>query len=459
MSDFLAKVKAQLDMSQANNDMNAFLNKDRKIKVKVDLDTGNVNINSLVNQISNQFKSVGQTVGNNLASSINSSLGKINIQNTATQIDNLKKTLGSMNFNTTSIDTITKNLQQLDLEVTKVTTKMNGKNLNVRVDGIDQMGRAVSVLQEFDSATGKAQQASQSISQSVKQMFSDADASKLSASIDTLNASFVKLKGETSKESTALKQLKEDLASIKNIKGFENQQAAFEKITKDVDELSVAYKRAKAEAASTAATQQVLTGKTILGNQITTWMNKNTKATKIYETELRNLQVQLQAVSNSSDLQGVARDFKALQTTAAASGNLGGSVFRQLIGNVTKLSPLFGMETMITTGIRSIKSAISSVYDLDTALVDLQKTTTMNSSDLEAFYGNANGIAKQMGVSTEEIINQASAWSRLGYSSKDAAETMAKLSSQFASISPGMDVDKATNGLVSIMKANICLVV
>lgn len=30
---------------------------------------------------------------------------------------------------------------------------------------------------------------------------------------------------------------------------------------------------------------------------------------------------------------------------------------------------------------------------------------------------------------------------------------MAKLSSQFASISPGMDIDTATNGLVSVMKA------
>ena len=453
MSDFLAKVRAQLDMSQANNDMNAFLNKDRKIKVKVDLDTGNVNINSLVNQISNQFKSAGQTVGNNLASSINSSLGKINIQNTTTQIDNLKKTLGSMNFNTTSIDAITKNLQQLDLEVTKVTTKMNGKNLNVRVDGIDQMGRAVSVLQEFDSATGKAQQASQSISQSVKQMFSDADASKLSASIETLNANFVKLEGETNKWSTELQKLKQDLSNINNVGDLSQRQAEFERITQKVNELSTAYKKQKAEATSAAAAQQVLSGKSILGNQITTWMNKNTKATKIYETELRNLQVQLQAVSNGSQLQSVANQFRVIQSTAAAAGNLGGSVFSQLIGNMTKLSPLFGMGTAITTSINTVKSMISSVYELDTALVDLQKTTTMNSTDLESFYSNANGIAKQMGVSTAEIINQASAWSRLGYSTKEAAESMAQLSSQFAAISPGMDVDTATDGLVSIMKA------
>ena len=143
----------------------------------------------------------------------------------------MKRTLGSLNFNTTSIDTITKNLQSLDLEVTKVTTKMNGKNLNVRVDGIDQMGRAVSVLQEFDSATGKVRQASQTVAQSVKQMFTDADASKLSASISTLDANFVKLKGSVSQESTALAKLKQDLAGIKNIKGLENQQREFERIT------------------------------------------------------------------------------------------------------------------------------------------------------------------------------------------------------------------------------------
>ena len=40
-----------------------------------------------------------------------------------------------------------------------------------------------------------------------------------------------------------------------------------------------------------------------------------------------------------------------------------------------------------------------------------------------------------------------------GYSSNEAATEMAKLSSQFASISPGMDTDESQSGLVSIMKA------
>jgi TP901 family phage tail tape measure protein len=100
-----------------------------------------------------------------------------------------------------------------------------------------------------------------------------------------------------------------------------------------------------------------------------------------------------------------------------------------------------------------IRSTANAIIELDTALVDLKKTTTMTSEELDQFYFDANKIAKQMGVTTAEIISQASAWSRLGYSSAEASEEMAKLSSQFASISPGMDTEMAQSGLVSIMKA------
>ena len=80
----------------------------------------------------------------------------------------------------------------------------------------------------------------------------------------------------------------------------------------------------------------------------------------------------------------------------------------------------------------------------------LEKSWRNSYSD---YYYQANEVAKQMGVTTAEIINQASAWSRLGYSSAEAASKMAKYSSMFASISPGMNVDTATDGLVSVMKA------
>ena len=60
------------------------------------------------------------------------------------------------------------------------------------------------------------------------------------------------------------------------------------------------------------------------------------------------------------------------------------------------------------------------VRELDTELVDLRKTTTATSSELKQFYSESNTTAKQLGVTTKEIISQASEWSRLGHAIKDA---------------------------------------
>ena len=110
---------------------------------------------------------------------------------------------------------------------------------------------------------------------------------------------------------------------------------------------------------------------------------------------------------------------------------------------------MFGVYDIINLG----RNAFNTVKELDYALVDLKKTTAMNESQLESYYYDANDVAKQMGVTTKEIIDQSSAWSRLGYNTAEASKTMAQLSSQFASISPGMDTTTSQEGLVSIMKA------
>ena len=92
------------------------------------------------------------------------------------------------------------------------------------------------------------------------------------------------------------------------------------------------------------------------------------------------------------------------------------------------------------------------VRELDTELVDLRKTTTATSSELKQFYSESNTTAKQLGVTTKEIISQASEWSRLGYAIKDA-QTMSKNSAILEAISPDLSIQKATDGLVSTLKA------
>lgn len=107
----------------------------------------------------------------------------------------------------------------------------------------------------------------------------------------------------------------------------------------------------------------------------------------------------------------------------------------------------------IMKALTSMRSGIKTVRELDAALADLKKTTKMSGSELRNFYLSANDSAKQIGVTTQEIIEQAAAWSRLGFNTSDAATKMAKYSSMFSAISHGMNLDSATEGLASVMKA------
>lgn len=108
--------------------------------------------------------------------------------------------------------------------------------------------------------------------------------------------------------------------------------------------------------------------------------------------------------------------------------------------------------TLPKTAWSSIKSSISTVQTLDTAFAELKKTTSATSKELEAFYRSANSTAKELGTSTEAVMQATTNWTKLGYSIQDA-QKMAKTSTVFDNISSDLDISSATKGLSSAMKA------
>ena len=192
-----------------------------------------------------------------------------------------------------------------------------------------------------------------------------------------------------------------------------------------------------------------------LHNQLTDFMGKNGKTMRHFGTDLKEIFNQTNQGSKltNQELSVLKQRFIDIQNVARNTGKLGKTWFQTLKEGMSSFSYWTSSTFLVMKAIQSVKGGVRSVIELDTALVDLRKTTTMTYSELEKFYYESNEVAKQMGVTTAEIINQASAWSRLGYSSEEAASKMAKYSSMFSSISPGMNVDTATDSLVSIMKA------
>jgi len=198
-------------------------------------------------------------------------------------------------------------------------------------------------------------------------------------------------------------------------------------------------------------------------NQMTAWARSNSKAvksvmrdnTRTYGDAINELHSRMNTAILNQDADAVKQikeEFRLLQSEARATGNVGKSFadsFKSSFGSVAKLAASY---VTISRVFNEMKQGVQTVVDLDTALVDLQKTSTATPSQLNQFYREANGIAKQYGTTTQQIIQGTADWSRLGFSLNDA-QTMSKLSSQFSAISPGMSVENATSGLVSTMKA------
>ena len=190
-------------------------------------------------------------------------------------------------------------------------------------------------------------------------------------------------------------------------------------------------------------------------DKIGDYLKKNTRMSKDFREELEQLYKLVQMRGVDANVSDLTDEFLKLKIHIREAKQEGESFWDILTNKAVHnyAAQLVSYYLSWTDFIRYGQQAIEVVKNLDYALIDLKKTTVMNSSQLEDFYFEANDIAKQMGVTTQQIIEQSSAWSRLGYNTKEQAAEMAKLSSQFAAISPGMDTEQAQEGLVSIMKA------
>lgn len=248
---------------------------------------------------------------------------------------------------------------------------------------------------------------------------------------------------------TAIGNLVEYRNTLKNVSEVTvKQEAELKGLVTACEKASDSF---KSLSASEKGASQIAIDKLV--QRINKDLDECTNYSKEAKLGLRALRDELES-TNPRNLKEITSEIINIENAEIRAGRAGRSFFDTLKNSgfhqiAAQMAGMFGLYDAINLG----RQAISTIVDLDDALLDLKKTTSMSSTELNNFYYSANDVAKQMGVTTKSIIEQASAWSRLGYSSNEQATEMAKLSSKFASISPGMDTDQAQEGMVSIMKA------
>ena len=128
-----------------------------------------------------------------------------------------------------------------------------------------------------------------------------------------------------------------------------------------------------------------------------------------------------------------------------------GNVMTRAFENAFKFLRFYLVGGMLVRFIGSFRQAIDILREVDDQLIQLRKVSGLTMETMNDFAFTANEIASAMGATTAQVIEQVTAWSRLGYQLEEASKLAEN--SILLSVVGNMDVNRATEGLVSTMKA------
>ena len=375
---------------------------------------------------------------------------RMNGSDIASGLEQAQERFQKLRANSVGFEQMTETIQKLDAAIASVGDKSSLKTF------VDQLKVAEAQLDRIKAETKSMAQANK-IQFLIDTGGYETRVRSLIAQTQQWTDEFGNAKINTTALTTALDNLGKASTTLSNKNTLENQKA-----------LIAAEKELDAQIRMVTNSVKVMNSETMKSSAVDSlrqsyqeFYDKNGAAHKQWGNQLKQNMLELAEGAEVSKRRGeeLKQELVQIQNAARQAGKLGKSGLQKLFEGFKSFSYWTSSTFILMKVIQSVKSGIGTVKALDTALVDLKKTTTMTNSELEDFYYSSNKVAKQMGVTTEEIINQAAAWSRLGFSSNEAATKMAQLSSKFSSISPGMSTDEAQEGLVSIIKANTCLYV
>jgi len=124
--------------------------------------------------------------------------------------------------------------------------------------------------------------------------------------------------------------------------------------------------------------------------------------------------------------------------------------FNEFAKNTKKMLMWAAAGTAIFGTVRAIRSAISTITQLDTSIVNLKKVTDETEESYDKFLKTANSMAIEVGHSSKAAIDATTSFAKLNYSIKESAE-LAKQALIYSNIGD-IGIDEATESIISTLK-------
>lgn len=101
--------------------------------------------------------------------------------------------------------------------------------------------------------------------------------------------------------------------------------------------------------------------------------------------------------------------------------------------------------------VNAVKSAVSTVTELNSKITELAKVSEQSSSQIYADFDSYADIAKEVRGTISDTITATANWSKNGYNIPDAKQ-LAEVSQLYKNVGDGIDINTANESLISTLK-------
>lgn len=208
-----------------------------------------------------------------------------------------------------------------------------------------------------------------------------------------------------------------------------NLQNRIKRLTADINSYAVANQRA------VESTKKMTSGTTFADewSRITTEMAKGADLT---DRELKDL----------------SADMAVFRKEAQAAGLAGESAFGKFLNSFKTMSSYITANMVFNAAKRQLSQMVEEVRVVDTAMVELRKVTTATEYEFQEFAKSATKTGVELGASVSDVINATATFARLGESLPDAEE-LGRVAILYKNVGDGIDIETASEDLISTMKA------
>lgn len=416
-----------------------------------------------------QVTNAAEQTSNAIRETVNETkkLNNISIDISDGDIDELKSALRSMNIDDSNIEEATRELNELNIAAKNVSAtfksgqlvKVDIKGIETTVDGLERaitattnfgeeaVASSIKYSQAFDKITNTAQKA--------KLELADTGANGFEYRIESIRKESEKFVGTSGELKEAISRVDIAFENLKTADEVGETKAlanAYEELEKAIELANSQLTKSKQLNKDTNAAKALQQEKTILNNQMETWLRENTRAAEDFGDEIRRLQASL----NSLDADGVKevrKQFRAFQSDAKATGKTGLTVFDNLKKKLKEYSTYFSAAELFMYAEEALRSMFEQVKLIDSAMTELKKVTDETDESYQRFLTNAADRAKAIGTTIDGLVESTADFAKLGYGFKDA-QGLAEVANIYALVGDEVEgVEGATESLISTMVA------